>query len=268
MEVDLKAQINLAKPNAKGTIELPLSNVTKAEVSDLAKLYMDIMRAWAVGVRDEIMPEYRASLSELTTDSPSSMRTKIEAVNERAVRLIIVFEGLFSRWASRFAGRHLRKIISSLKYSSNVDLSTQMGPRDVSNTLEDVIQRNVALVRNVSDQTRSRISDIVYRNLQLRTPARKVAQEMQEALGLGRKRSLRIAQDQATKLAGALDAERQQQLGMDSFEWIHSRKARPRKEHVARNGKVFKWNSVVAKNDPPGYAPFCGCKARGILELD
>lgn len=266
MKIDLAAQVKIVKPRTK-SVTLPVSNVTRAEEADLARLYLAILRVWAEGIRDEILPEYRASLSELTTDSPSSLRTRIEAVNERAVRLTMVFEGLFSRWASRFAGRHLKRIISSLKYSTNVDLSTQMGPRDVANTLEDVVQRNVALVRNVSDQTRGRISDIVYRGLQLRTPAKDVARELNEAVGLGRKRSLRIASDQAVKLAGALDQERQLQLGMTSFEWLHSRKKHPRQEHVARNGKVFEWSSVVGRTDPPGYLPFCGCKARGILEV-
>lgn len=265
-KIDLRAQVKITKPRTK-RVTLPVSNVTRAEVTDLGRLYLAVMRVWAEGIRDEILPEYRASLTELITDSPSSLRAKIESINNRAVRATLVFEGLFSRWASRLAGRHLKKIIASLKYSANVDLSTQMGPRDVAGTLEDVIQRNVALVRNVSDQARGRISDIVYRGLQLRTPAREVAKEIEVALGMGRERALRIAQDQATKLAGALDAERQQQLGMDSFEWLHSRKLHPRKEHVERNGKEFRWDSVVGRTDPPGYLPFCGCKARGILEV-
>lgn len=267
MKVDLAAQTKLAKPRVK-RVEYPISNVTRAEEADLARLYLAVVRVWAEGVKNDILPEYRKSLSEMVTDSPSDLRERIEEVGRRALSVTLAFEGLFSGWATRFSRRHLKKLISSLRYKTNVDLSTQIGPRDVAQTLEDVIQRNVALVRNVSDQTRYRISDIVYRNLSNRTPAREVARELNEALGLGRKRSLRIAQDQATKLAAALDEERQRQLGMDSFEWIHSRKKHPRAEHLARDGKVFRWDSEVARTDPPGYKPFCGCKARGILEID
>lgn len=85
---------------------------------------------------------------------------------------------------------------------------------------------------------------------------------------MSRKRATRVARDQVAKLSSALDQERQEQVGMTSFEWMHSMKAHPRKIHVARNGQIFAWSSEIAKTDAPGWAPFCGCKAKGVLELN
>lgn len=272
MKIDLAAQARAAGVRRK-TVEMREVVPTKAQETDLARLYVAVMRVWASGARDRILPAYRQSLAQqvadgLTRDRAGDVEVEIEAVNQEAVRSIFTFRGLFQAWADVFQRWHMRKIIDMLRYATNVDLTTQLHAGDVAETIEDVLARNVALVRNVSDQARGRISDIVFRGLQNRTPSREVAKQINEALGLGRARSLRIASDQLQKLSAALDQERQEQLGMTEFEWRHSGKKHYRPEHLARNGKTFSWNSEVAKNDPPGRAPFCGCKAKGILRLD
>lgn len=116
----------------------------------------------------------------------------------------------------------MRQFISSLRYSTNVDLTTQMLAGDVEETMDDVIARNMALIHNVSDQTRGRISDIVFRGLQNRAPTREVAREIAKATGMARRRALNIAMDQTQKLSASLDRQRQLQVGMTSFIWIHN----------------------------------------------
>ena len=74
--------------------------------------------------------------------------------------------------------------------ATSVDLQTMIGPADVRETVEAVIQRNVGLVRSVSDETRRRIGDAVFRGLQKRTPAREVARELREAVAMSRRRAL------------------------------------------------------------------------------
>jgi len=272
MKINLAAQSRAAGVRRK-TVEMREIVPTKAQETDLARLYIAVMRVWANGARDRIMPAYRASLAQqmadgLTLDRAGDVEVEIEAVEGEAVRSIFTFRGLFQAWANAFQRWHMRKIVDQLRYATNVDLGTQLHAGDVAETIEDVLARNVALVRNVSDQARGRIADIVFRGLQNRTPARDVAKEINAALQLGRDRSLRIASDQLQKLSAALDQERQEQLGMTEFEWMHSGKLHYRPEHLARNGKTFAWNSEVGRNDPPGRAPFCGCKAKGILRLD
>jgi len=272
MKIDLAAQARAAGVRRK-TIEMREIVPTKAQETDLARLYIAIMRVWAVGVRNRILPAYRRSLEQqrandaLTQDRAGDVEVEIGAVEGEAVRSIFTFRGLFQAWADAFQRWHMRKIVDMLRYSTNIDLTTQLHAGDVAETIEDVLARNVALVRNVSDQARGRIADAVFRGLQNRTPARDIAKEINEALGLGRDRSLRIASDQLQKLSAALDQERQEQLGATSFIWVHSGKRHPRIEHLERNGKEFDWKSEVGRNDPPGRAINCGCKARMVLKL-
>lgn len=233
---------------------------TKAQARELARIYAPIMQVWADGVRDRILPTYARSLATFTGDSPADLEVEIEAVDEEAVRATFDFRALFRQWAEQLMLWHVNKIGSQLTYATNVELTTQLG--GAQGTIDDLLARNVSLVRDVSDQARGRIADIVFRGLQARTPIRDVAKEINEALDLGRARSLRIASDQTVKLSAALDALRGRQLGADGYIWVHSGKVHYRPEHLARDGKFFEFDSDVDRDDPPGFAPFCGCKRR------
>lgn len=238
---------------------------TRQQERDLAAMYLRIVQIWVDGARERILPVYTRSLAEYTGDSPADLQAEIAAVENGAVQAILQgFTAAYSEWFSDLVLWHINKIGSQLTYVDNVTLRTQLGP--ATGTFEDLLARNVALVRNVSDQTRGRIADIVFRGLQARTPSRDIGREIAEATGLGRARSLRIASDQTVKAAAALDRLRQEQLGFDRFVWKHSGKRHYRPEHLARDGKVFAWDSDVGRNDPPGFQPFCGCHARAYID--
>lgn len=232
---------------------------TRAQERALAALYRPVMDVWADGA-ERIVAEYTRTLATFTGDSPADIEAEIAATDEGAVRVVFDFRQWFTDWFNGLQLWHINRIGSQLTYADNVTLQTVLGP--ASETMEDLLARNTALIRDISDQARGRISDIVFRGLQNRTPARDVAREINGAVGLGRKRSLRVAADQLQKASAALDALRGQQLGFPGYVWQHSHKLNYRPEHVARDGQFFAFGSEVDRNDPPGYAPFCGCKRR------
>lgn len=238
---------------------------TRQQERDLAAMYLRIVQIWVEGATQRILPVYGRSLAQYTGDSPADLQVEIGVVENNAIQAILSgFAAAYSDWFSDLVLWHINKLGSQLPYVDNITLRTQLGP--ARETLEDLLARNVALVRNVSDQTRGRISDIVFRGLQARTPSRDIAREIAEATGLGRKRSLRIAADQTVKAAAALDRVRQEQLGFDRFVWKHSGKRHYRPEHRERDGLVFEWDSAVGRGDPPGFLPYCGCHARAYLD--
>lgn len=238
---------------------------TRQQERTLAAMYLRVVRVWSEGARDRILPVYTRSLAEYTGDSPADLQAEIAAVENGAVQAILTgFTAAYSEWFSDLVLWHINKLGSQLTYVDNVTLRTQLGP--ATGTFEDLLARNTALVRNVSDQTRGRIADIVFRGLQARTPSRDIGREIAEATGLGRKRANRIAADQTVKASAALDQLRMEQLGIDRFVWVHSGKRHYRPDHKARDGKVFAWDSDVARNDPPGRLPFCGCHARAYID--
>lgn len=238
---------------------------TRQQERDLAAMYLRVLAIWTEGATSRVLPVYTRSLAEYTGDSPADLQAEIAAVENGAIQAILQgFTAAYSDWFSDLVLWHINKLGSQLTYVDNVTLRTQLGP--ARGTFEDLLARNTALVRNVSDQTRGRISDIVFRGLQARTPSRDIAREIAEATGLGRKRANRIAADQSVKAAAALDQLRMQQLSIDRFVWRHSMKVHYRPDHKARDGQVFAWDSDVGRNDPPGYLPFCGCHARAYID--
>lgn len=238
---------------------------TQVQARDLYRVFLPVVQAWENGT-DRLMAEYSRAIA-MTSDSIIDLEAIIRFLQDQVAVLIEteVRNGIF-RWADNLALWHFRRFVGNLKYATNVDFQTLIGPAGSQMTLEDFLARNAALIRDVSDQTRGKVADIVFRNLQLRTPARDVAKEITEATGLARKRALRIASDQTQKLSASLDRQRQLDVGITKFEWQHSSKVHYRPEHLVRDGKTFDWDSEVARNDPPGFQPFCGCKAKGVLE--
>lgn len=264
MIVDLKAV--LKAQGRKRALTLRPIQTTKAQMKALARLYAPVVEVWSKGAKDRIIPVYARSLATFTGDSPADLEATIDSVDEEAVRATLDFRALFPEWAGSVASWHVKQLSSQLTYATNVDLTTPLG--GARGTIDDALARNTSLIRNVSDEARGRISDIVFRGLQNRTPIKDVAKEIEAAVGLGNARSMRIASDQTVKLSAALDELRQRQLGFDSFIWRHSGKKHFRVDHKARDGKEFSWDSEVAKNDPPGYAPFCGCKAIAHMSME
>lgn len=251
--------INTLTTSKTRTVLRPIET-TRAQADDLARVYMTVVRAWDEG-RAVIMAEYERSLARaLMTDSADDLQATVESVENGAVRAALTAaRSLFRQWADNISTWHLRRFIASLTYATNVQAGTvlQSVLAGQPATVEDLVARNVSLIRDVSDVTRGRIADAVLRGLQARTPTRDVARELREITGMSRARSLRIASDQTVKLSAALDRERQVQIGITSFEWRHSGKLHYRPEHKARNGRIFSWSGDVARNDPPGFAPFC-----------
>lgn len=270
MQIPLGQMTRRANPGMRrDTIIMPDIDTTAAQEGDLFRLYMAVVRVWHEGARTDILPAYSATLAQdaMMRDSVTDVQIAIDRIDAKAVLAIFQFGQAFRTWATELSLWHLRKFVSSIKYATNVDLGTVLGVGDTRLTIEQVLARNVGLVRDVSDQARGRISDIVFRGLQARTPVREVAKQIQDATGLARKRSMGIASDQTVKLSASLDRERQLQVGMDDFEWMSSHKVHFRPEHAARDHKIFAWSSPVGTQDPPGWLPYCGCKAKGVLRI-
>lgn len=261
---------------------LPTFEIPGQFERELFKIYEQVCDGWWIGAKQRILPAYVQGVvtereaekrmaefrrdAALGDDVKEGTRT-IEEVAAAMERLIVRLNDDFESWAVEVEKYHREKFAGAAYTATGVDLTTVLSFYDVGRTVGEVVERNMALIRNVSDQTRGRVADIFFRNYQLRTPLREVAKQISEAVGLERDRSLRIASDQTVKLASALDEQRQREAGIDEFKWVHSGKVHYRPEHKARNGKIYKWSNArqKLKGDLPGVLPFCGCKAQAYF---
>lgn len=241
-------------------------------------VYKPTVDTWAAAIPG-IVAQYERALAELTQDSPSDIRAEVEAADNAFQRLLLSVTPRLRDWALRVEeivrGRWRGAVLSA----TGVDLGTLIGPADVRDTLESFISWNVDLVKDVSSQARKRISDAVFSGLTERKPAREVAREIREAVGLSRARSVRIASDQLNKISASLAEERRRDAGLEVWMWLHSGKAHPRPEHQARDQLLYSDNPALVgrkvdgkrvnappeRGDRPGQPPYCGCRSRSVL---
>jgi SPP1 gp7 family putative phage head morphogenesis protein len=276
-------RLNLARMVRPGTrrklIRLRPIIAPSVRASDLFAIYRPVCTAWANALPG-LLAEYERTLSAMTTDAPAGLSAQISQVEAEGASIILTVRARLAEWAARIERWQRSRWQANVLSATGVDLSTLLGPGDVRETLETVIERNVGLIRSVSDETRRRVADAVFRGLTNRTPTRELARELREAVAMERRRAIRVASDQTSKLAGALNDERRRQAGIDSWRWVSSGKTNYRPEHKARNGKLYSDNpsregseyegQAVLKppSTRPGEEINCGCTSVACLILD
>lgn len=227
-----------------------------------------------------VVAEYERSLSALTTDAPADIGQALDQAEDELSRLLLILRPEMREWTLRVERWHRGRWRGAVLSATGVDLGTLLGPDDMKEPLEVVLERNVGLVKDVSAQARQRISNAVYEGLRARTPAREVAKQIGEAVDMGKRRAVNIASDQLTKLTSALADERRRQAGLSLWEWKWSGKLHGRPEHIARDGKLYSDDAADVgtkvegdtvqpmPSERPGVLPYCGCRALARITFD
>jgi len=269
MSIPLAAMAARTKRTRKREITFRPITAPGTFASDLyAEAYAPVVKAWSEA-SERIVEQYGRSLATmdgLTTDSPVEVGAVLSATEDAVTRILLSIRLRLEAWALRTERWHRGKWSSTVKAATGVDIATMIGPKGAQTTVGAAIERNVGLVRSVSEQTRTRIGEAVFRGINKRSPAREVAKEIREATGMARRRALNVAADQTVKITAQLNTNRAIEAGLEYYEWVHSGKLHPREEHRARNGQRFKYGEP--SGDEPSDAPFCGCTARACLTLD
>lgn len=243
--------------------------------------YLPVIQIWS-SAGQRIAAEYARTLAAMTQDSPADVQAEIDAAQASFERLFLTLTPSLRNWAFRVEKSVRERWVRQVYSATSVNLSTRLGPFDVADTLESFIAWNTDLIKDVSAQTKQRIASSVFSGLNQRKPAREVAKEISEAVGMSRKRALNIASDQLSKLSGSLADERRTQAGIDVWSWVHSGKRHPRVEHEARDGFYYSDKpSLVGKKvdgkvirtppergDRPSQPPYCGCRQRSVMVFE
>lgn len=96
---------------------------------------------------------------------------------------------------------------------------------------------------------------------------RQIARELRERVGISQVRAERISRTELMRARQAATQASHEALDVTEYEWLHAgaRAGRkPRPEHVARSGQIFKY-SDPPDDGPPGYAINCRCTALPVL---
>jgi len=218
---------------------------------------------------------YARSLNEIIQDDAADVNATLDEAQAQVLRLMPFLSTRVRDWAFGVGEYVTNKWRGAILSACKVDVGTLLGPEAIRAPLSTVIEWNVALIKDVSTQTQQKMANTIFSGLNQRKAARDVAKELSEISGMARDRSLRIASDQLSKAAGSVAEERQREAGIEEVEWVHSRKKFPRKEHQARNGKVYYLETkkavdggeTVPADDWVQQKPYCGCRTRAWIDL-
>jgi len=152
-----------------------------------------------------------------------------------------------------------------VRASAQIDISALIRDDDLVDFLSIRSEQFNILIRNLTEDVRHRIERETLGAIFEGRGNEEIAKKIREIDGIGRNRSRLIARDQASKLNGAMNEFRQRQAGVTHYRWKSMMDPpRAREVHMARNGKIYRWDAPPAGGHP-GNEILCRCRGLAVL---
>lgn len=202
---------------------------------------------------------------------PAAVRAAIEASStgtdlERAFRRTLEQTGMTRGEIDQLAARtfpadgtiNRTAFRETMREALGVDVIT--GDQKIQNAMRIWEAENMALIKSVPQQTVARIQGKITEAVRLGKSLKDVTAEVKAELGVTERRARLIARDQVGKINGQLTQLRSEEMGVEDYKWRGVLDARERPEHVAREGKTYRWDTPP-EGGRPGEAIQCRCTA-------
>lgn len=260
------------------------------------------MKGPATRASDKIYREYRAILLEYTRRMNADVLAEISRAYGRregeflpddltgdasaSVYLERLLARLFGKWGKRFASMAEKRAAWFAKQTEKASTGQMQkmlkdigftvefkNSHYVNNVLQATVIENTKLITSVPQQMHDKVQGIVMRGVQAGQDRAYIAREMKKQFGISERRAQFIARDQVQKATGSVALARSAEAGIEYGFWAHrSGSKKPRRTHVAMNGKRFKLSEGLYDSDPrvadfvkPRELPGCNCAYRPDL---
>lgn len=167
-----------------------------------------------------------------------------------------------------------QKFIDS-KYKN--DLNIKFGTLSINEKLFDIQKmrflENLNLIKSIPAEILNNIESTLS-NIVISGDLQELENRLKTIKGISSRRAKTIARDQNAKMLEGVNIARQQQLGIEYYEWVTSRDERVSKGyggHDKLDKKIFKYDEPEAIIDSygnkghPSQRVNCRCIARGII---
>ena len=197
--------------------------------------------------------------------------------------IIDVLRGLRRKWLGRFeaAAPELADYFATSAWErSDTQLHNILRRGGISvkfqtteaqrNIMHAAVQENVSLITNIASEHIAGIEGLVMRSVTAGRDMGSLSKGLQDRYGMTRRRAAFISRDQNNKITGALQANRQAELGLMA-QWRHSRGDKvPRPTHKANDGKEYDpavgwYDPAVGERIWPGTLINCSCVSNAIV---
>lgn len=215
---------------------------------------------------------YRGNSPEIAEDELPA-ETMRRAMRRLARRWQANFNDLADDLASHFAQSVGERSDASLKAALKkggftVEFKMTRAQRDVLNA---AVHENVSLIRSIPQQHLAQVEGMVMRSVSTGRDLGQLADDLQQQLGVTKKRAALIARDQNNKVTAALARARQVEMGLTEAVWRHSGGGKhPRPKHVKADGQRYDIRVGLPIGDKgqnvlPGQEINCRCIGRAVV---
>lgn len=221
-----------------------------------ARTYADLMRQ---GLK-EIVPDLREVASDEQPRPESRMDENIEAKIKRLFdwvsgQMLTLFpNSTLVRWARAMIGGVNRNSKTNVGKQLKVGFKKNEVPPNLDPLMHDgklspffqnVVDENVGLIRSIPEIKLTAFKNQLVALITQDTPSAQISKAIQLNFEATKGQANLIARDQVSKLNGALNRYRHEQLGIKRYIWRDSGDQRVRDDHHRLNGKTFYYS------DPP-----------------
>lgn len=222
-------------------------------------------------------------------ESRAAMDESISGGAERILKqLTDRFTSLFDEKSLELSKKMVKKADSTSKTALKKNLEKLTGkitlskeiPPAMKQITKSVVSENVALIKSIPEQYFKNITGAVMRSISTGGGVDSLFKYVNKNYEMSDARAKNLALDQTRKAYNSINKQRMVDVGYKKFMWAHSGGGlKPRKSHMAMDGKVFSFNKLpvinkeqVAKGDAPetgipGQAINCGCTMVPIYEF-
>jgi SPP1 gp7 family putative phage head morphogenesis protein len=167
-------------------------------------------------------------------------------------------EALAAKYARATSDFQREQLGRQLAAATGVPVPIRDG--DLGHAVDRFTARNVSLITSIPERYFTSIRNTLVEDVGEGARWEDIADDLAERFSVSESTANLIARDQVGKLYGALNQERQEELGITGFTWRTSEDNRVREEHVLLDGRRFDWDSPPAEGIP-GEPVNCRCWA-------
>ena len=227
-------------------------------------------------------------LRRTVKESPFNRSKGIQATSERALRSIArevgklikgyspddpvseqslnqalkSYSEIIGPWALHVVNNVIQAVDSQDKFawrqhSKNMSLAlrNELQNAPVGDTVKDLFQQNVTLIKSIPLQAAERVHKLIQENMMQSKRASDVAKKIMETEYVTKNRATLIARTEIAKASLALTQARALYVGSDGYIWHTSGDLIVRKSHRAMNGKFCRWDSPPLINEGTDEKP-------------
>ena len=166
----------------------------------------------------------------------------------------------FADRTQKWQGEQLRKQTRAA-LGADVFVSDKRVPAIV----EHFVTQNVVLIRAVPEEIAIGVAKLSTQAFSSGMPHPELAKHIEARFDVGESRARLIARDQIGKLAGQVNAARQQSIGITQFVWRTVGDERVREEHDELDGESFSYDDPPDEG-LPGEPIQCRCSAEPVFD--